>query len=105
MATPPCITASKGSVQTTESKAVIDVCPSFFSENHPRFPEYGEMLGNSGHIVPYQSLQIADALFTVSQGIHHEQAARMTKRLKNLGLFRDILFVPVHVFILGFSAK
>ena len=64
------------------------------------------MLGDGGHVVPHQGLQVTDAFFTVAQGIHHQQAAGVPQGFEDPGLCRDEFLVVLHaVPLFGHLAK
>lgn len=80
-------------VQTAQRQSVIDVGAALFAAHHARLAQYRQMPRYGGHVRPGKRLQIADALFPVTQGLHHEQTAGMPQSLENFGLLGDILSI------------
>ena len=71
------------------TQAIIDVEPLFaVGEQSCRFHQ-GEVLGDGGEVGADQRLQFADALFSLGQGLHYEQAAWMGHGFQHACLAND----------------
>ena len=70
-----CVDAIEEAQDTGHTQAVIDKEPlSAVGEQSCRFHQ-GEVLGDGGEVGADQRLQFTDALFSLGQGFHYEQAA------------------------------
>lgn len=48
--------ASKERVQTAQNQLVVDIFAAFVASNDPCNPQYRQMIGYGGHIIPHQFL-------------------------------------------------
>ena len=89
-----------------EGKAVIDVHALLAPGDHTGITQDSQMLGDGGHVVPHQGLQVTDAFFAVAQGIDHQQTAGMAQGFEDPGLCLDEFLVVLHVVpLFGHLAK